>query len=137
MLALLAGAEIQPVTDIRFKDVDTNSWYAPYVSWAAEKGYVLGVSDTAFAPDDKITREQIAVMIKRFADKEEFGLTSKKEGKIFAGSADISDYAKDAVTFLSTTDIISGRDNNLFAPKDNATRAESAKILAVLLHTGF
>ena len=137
MLALLSGDEIQPVTESRFKDVDTNSWYAPYVSWASEKGYVFGVSDTAFAPNDKITREQIALIIQRFADKEEYGLASKNDGKVFADSTDISGYARDAVTFLSTTDIISGRNNNLFAPKDSATRAESAKMLAVLLHTGF
>ncbi len=136
MLALLSGDEIQPVTDSRFKDVDKNSWYAPYVSWASENGYVLGVSDTAFAPGDKITREQIAVIVQRFADKEVYGLASKNEGKVFADSADISDYARDAVAFLSTTGIISGKDNNLFAPKNNATRAESAKMLALLLHTG-
>ncbi len=50
-----------------FADVAANAWYADAVNWAAEKGYVSGVSDGKFAPDASVTREQMALILYRYA----------------------------------------------------------------------
>lgn len=133
MLAVLSGDIIQEDAETQFSDFDKTAWYAPYVAWAAKNGYVLGTSKTTFAPNDKITREQIAVIIERFIKAKNYKLESQNEPRVFADEADISTYAKDAAAKLSSVSIISGKENNIFAPKENAARAECAKMLAALL----
>ena len=81
---------------------------------------------------DFITREQMAVIIERFLKSKSYHL-SMHQPNSFIDDADISEYAKGAVRLLSGLDIISGKDGNRFDPKGYATRAESAKILALLL----
>lgn len=133
MLAVLSGEMITEDAETSFSDVDKNEWYAPYVAWAAKNGYVLGTSEKTFAPKDKITREQMAVIIDRFAKTNDYHLNNTEEPKAFTDAADISGYAKEAVMIMKKSEIISGKSNNVFAPKENATRAESSKMLAKLL----
>jgi len=133
MLAVLSGDIIPEDAETQFSDFDKTVWYAPYVAWAAKNGYILGTSKTTFAPNDKITREQIAVIIERFIKAKNYKLESQNEPRVFADEADISTYAKDAAAKLSSVSIISGKENNIFAPKENAARAECAKMLAALL----
>jgi len=134
MLALLSGDELPTASESKFADIAGSAWYAPYVAWAAQKGYVNGVTADTFAPDARITREQMATIIARFAEAEGYDLGGSREAPVFTDSGKISGYAKASVEMLSKAGILSGRSGSVFAPQDSATRAESTKVFAVLLY---
>ncbi|MDD6484252.1 MAG: S-layer homology domain-containing protein [Clostridiales bacterium] len=114
-----------------FEDVEANSWYYGYVAAACEAGIVNGISDVLFGTGQNITREDMAVMAYRAAL---FGNTAFKNGaESFADDEKIYDYAKEAVYALKAEGVMTGKENNLFAPKDFATRAEAAKIIYGLI----
>ncbi len=81
----------------------------------------------------QITREDLAVMLVRFARYLQVTLPATYEAEKFADVATLQDEANTAITFLRQAGIVEGKGNNLFAPKDIATRAETAKMLALFL----
>lgn len=115
-----------------FKDVSANSWYASSVAWAYEKGIVSG-SNGSFNPNLPITRQDMAILIHRFAKTAGLALNSNQDITVFADDAQISSYARDAVYAVQSAGILSGNDKNNYAPLDNATRGEAASILTRLL----
>ena len=116
---------------IMFNDVPETHWSYRYIASAAQKNIVNGISDIAFNPDGKITRQDMATICYRALNN--LGVnTGINNSKTFVDEADISDYAKDAVRTLSGLGIINGKGNGMFAPKDFATRAEAAKIIHLL-----
>lgn len=117
-----------------FEDVGEDAWYYRYVASACEAGIVNGISDTFFGSGRNITREDMAVMAYRTALS--CGFEFNNEAEDFADTDNINDYAKDAVHALKSEGIMNGKDNNLFAPKDFATRAEAAKIIYGLIGLG-
>lgn len=118
--------------DAGFADVAPGEWYAAAVAWASGNGIVNGVTDELFAPEESVTREQIAAMAKRYADYKGLSLGAEQEEIAFTDGDQISDYAKDAVKTMQTAGIINGRGDGSFAPQGIATRAECAKILVML-----
>ncbi len=116
----------------QFDDVKPDSWYAPYVAWAAQKGIVKGVSDSQFHPDGNITRQDMAVILARFADSEGIRLSDGAAAETFKDSADIASYAQTAVTAMQKAGIIGGIGDGSFAPRQNASRSEACKMLTVL-----
>ena len=116
-----------------FTDVPGNAWFNPYVDWASKTGITSGTSNATFAPNDNITREQMAVMIERFCEYKQFSLNNSKDKINFLDNDNISSYAKDSVLKVQQAGIINGRTNGNFAPKDNATRAEAAQIIYTML----
>ena len=116
-----------------FTDVPSNAWFNPYVDWASKTGITSGTSNATFAPNDNITREQMAVMIERFCEYKQFSLNNNKEVINFTDNSHISSYAQNAVTKVQQAGIINGRTDGSFAPKDNATRAEAAQIIYTML----
>lgn len=111
-----------------FSDM-TNSWAKPYVGVAVKAGFVSGVSDTEFAPDLEINREQACTMVARA-----LGLKAPQVPNIFTDDKDISDYAKDYVYALRAKGIVDGRATDAgFAPKDFLSRAEAAKIIYLMI----
>ena len=110
--------------DNPFDDVPDGQWYTNAVIWAAKEGIVKGVSETAFAPDESITREQIATILHRYDGCEEVGGNLYQ----FTDAFDVSAYAYDALRWAVQNGIINGIDGKL-APQDNATRAQIATIL--------
>lgn len=128
-LGRLAGINPADYKNEKFTDVKTDAYYAPYVNWAASKGIVNGTGATTFAPDNKITREQMAVIMKNYADKMGYSIPKTLEAVTFADNAQISSWAKDAVKTMQQAGVLSGKANNLFDPKGNATRAEAATVL--------
>ena len=128
-LGRLAGIDPADYKNGKFTDVKTDAYYAPYVNWAASKGIVNGTGATTFAPDNKITREQMAVIMKNYADKMGYSIPKTLEAVTFADNAQISSWAKDAVKAMQQAGVLSGKANNLFDPKGNATRAEAATVL--------
>jgi uncharacterized repeat protein (TIGR02543 family) len=136
MLAGIAGIGKAGYKSSGFQDVDEGAWYAPYVAWAAEKGIVKGFGNGLFGPNDYVTREQIALMITRFAAARDYALPSNAEPVKFADSDKVSSYAREAVEQVQKAGIVNGRTaegGTVFAPLDNADRAEAAKMLAILM----
>jgi hypothetical protein len=112
-----------------FTDVPADAWYAKAVAWAAEKGYVLGMSETEFAPNKAITREQLAALLYRYAKAQGFGFEGLWSYALtFADTEEISDWAIEAISWMNMQDLIRGRENNQLAPKATATRAEIANL---------
>jgi len=109
-----------------FADVAANAWYADAVNWAAEKGYASGVGDGKFAPDASITREQMALILYRYAGSPDASGMVLRE---FADGDSVSAYAVDAIRWAVHEGLISGMENNTLAPQGTATRAQVAQIL--------
>jgi len=109
-----------------FADVAANAWYADAVNWAAEQGYVSGVGDGKFAPDASITREQMALILYRYAGSPDASGMVLRE---FADGDSVSAYAVDAIRWAVHEGLISGMENNTLAPQGTATRAQVAQIL--------
>ncbi|MGI6413064.1 MAG: S-layer homology domain-containing protein [Syntrophomonadaceae bacterium] len=101
-----------------------NHWAKEYIATAAANGIIQGYSETEFGPDDKITREQMAVMIIRAK-----GADTAAGELSFTDSASISSWAVDAVITAAELGIITGYPDNSFKPQGNATRAEAATII--------
>ena len=128
-LGRLAGINPADYQNRKFTDVKANAYYAPYVNWAASKGIVSGTTSSTFAPDSSITREQMAVIMKNYADKMGYSIPKTLEAVTFADNAQISSWAKDAVKAMQQAGVLSGKENNRFDPQGNATRAEAATVL--------
>lgn len=129
VLASYSKEDISGYTTTQFNDVPKNAWYAHAVAWAYEKGIVSGVSNKKFQPDQKISREQIAALMIRFANDQKFVLPRVRKGKLFADSKQCSTYALDSVYTLYRAGIINGVSNSHYNPKGSTTRAEAAVIL--------
>ena len=132
MLAGLQGADVSAYTSGKFADVPADAWYAPYVNWAAENGVVYGVSDTAFAPDTEISRQDMAAMLYRYAGQFGIQLGTGNPAITFTDEADIADYALPAVEALQRAGVISGMPDGSFRPRDTATREQSCVMLCLL-----
>ena len=132
MLAGLQGADVSAYTSGKFADVPADAWYAPYVNWAAENGVVYGVSDTEFAPDAKISRQDMAAMLYRYAGQFGIQLGTGNPAITFTDEADIADYALPAVEALQRAGVISGMPDGSFRPRDTATREQACVMLCLL-----
>ena len=111
-----------------FADVPDGTWYTDAVAWAASNGIVGGIGNGKFDPDGSITREQMATILFRYAQKK--GIDTGKRGELsgFADSGHVSSWAKDAVQWTVAEGIINGSDGKLL-PQGNATRAQVSAIL--------
>lgn len=108
-------------------------WADEYINWAYDKGIVKGMSETSFAPNNNISRQEMAVMIMRYADYKGIELPKVKAPIAFNDKADIATWSADAVSAMQQAGIINGKPGNLFDPKGNATRAEAAKMISEFL----
>ncbi len=132
LVTVLYRAEGSPKAekDIPFADVTKDMYCADAVIWARENGIVNGVSENAFAPDECITREQIAAIIYRYAAYKGTAPTGAWAIRLdYDDAAQIADYATEGVMYCTLKGIMHGKDAARFAPKDAATRAEIAAIL--------
>jgi hypothetical protein len=112
-----------------FSDVAAGQWYTDAVAWAAGNGIVNGIGGGKFAPDSNITRQDIAVVLSRYAESAGKELAAVREPAAFADSGEIAGYAKDAVAALNAAGIINGVGSNRVNPRGEATRAEVAAML--------
>ena len=113
----------------RFTDVDANAWYGAPVAWAAEHGIVTGYSETAFGPNDPVTREQLAAILYRYAVyKGMSAVTLEQNLSRFTDADQISAYAVPAMNWAVGKGLINGADGKL-SPKASATRAQVAAII--------
>ena len=114
---------------IPFADVDMDAYYASAVIWAKQNGIVNGVTETEFAPDENITREQIAAIMFRYAQYKGVDAVTLEENLHFTDADEISEYAVSAMNWAVGTGLMKGKSTTTINPRDNATRAEIAAIL--------
>lgn len=115
-----------------FLDVPEDDPYYGYIASAYELGVIKGYSDTWFARDGHLTREDLAVMIYRMGVLADVPFENRP-ALTFADASDIAGYAVEAVRALAGAQAVSGDDANRFCPKNYATRAEACKIIYYLL----
>ena len=129
VLYRMAGAPDMAGRESSFTDVSADSWYGAAVIWASENGIVNGVGGGLFDPDASLTREQMAMMLYRFAGY--LGSNTEKRADLSAyGDADaVSAFAQDAMAWAVAEGLVNGRSAAELAPKAGATRAELATIL--------
>jgi len=134
ILANLSGANLSRYTYVPFEDVLLGAWYNNAIAWAIDAGVIQGKSPTTFAPNEPVSRQDLAVLIYRYvANVSASVLPFAQEEKAFSDQAQIADYAKSAVTAMQRSQIINGKDGNRFDPRGNATRAEASKMIYQLM----
>lgn len=112
-----------------FVDVPAGQWYTDAVNWAAANQIVKGTSATTFAPNDSITREQMAAILYRYAQYKGYDVTKKADLSGYSDNGQVSAYAKDALAWANAAKLINGVTNTTLAPRGNATRAQVSAIL--------
>ncbi len=111
-----------------FTDVPADQWYTDAVAWAAANGIVGGVGNGKFDPNGNITREQMATILYRYAQKKGIDTTKRGDLSGFPDRDKVSEWAADAIVWAVGAGIINGADGKLL-PQGNATRAQVATIL--------
>lgn len=112
-----------------FTDVAANMYYADAVAWAQANSIVTGITETTFAPDQSITREQMAAILYRYAQYKGYDVTASNDLSSYTDAPQISEYAITAMQWANVEGLITGNTNTTINPKGNATRAEVATIL--------
>ena len=115
-----------------FDDVDPAAYYAEAIRWATSEGIAGGYGGGVFGPDDPITREQLAVMLHRYAQHEGFDVSIGEDTNIlsYADAFTVSEYAVSALQWACGAGIISGTgDGSTLTPQGEATRAQAAVML--------
>ena len=113
-----------------FEDVAASDWFASAVNWAASHGVVTGVTGDQFGPNNALTREQLAVILYRYAQYKGYDTTQGGMAvREFADYGSISDWAVEAVQWAVNAGLLSGVGGNQLDPAGTATRAQVAQIL--------
>ena len=116
-----------------FKDVAKGAWYENYVKWAVAKGVVSGYEDGTFRPNDPISREEIAVMVKNFLPAAGIMLPKVKIAPAFSDNDKINSWSLSAVQELGQYGLLTGFPDGSFKPQKTCTRAEAATIVAAYI----
>ena len=112
-----------------FTDVAADQYYANAVAWAAQNGIVSGIDATTFAPNNAITREQMAAILYRYAQFKGCDVSAKADLSVYTDAAQVSTYATNAMAWANGAQLITGTSQATLTPAGNATRAQVATIL--------
>lgn len=112
-----------------YADVDANAYYADAVYWARQNGIVSGMSAEQFAPNNAITREQMAAILYRYAQFKGYDVSAKADLSVYTDAASVGAYATDAMAWANDAQLITGTSTTTLTPAGNATRAQVATIL--------
>lgn len=134
MLAGLDGADLSEYTETEsgFEDVSVGAWYNAAVCWAKENEYAAGVSETRFAPNDPVTREQLARFFYTYGlsyVELGFDMSASDDLSAFEDADTVSDWALDGVKWCVAAGIISGMTETTIAPRETATRAQACRMI--------
>ena len=118
-----------------FSDVADGQWYTAGIEWAASRGVVTGYDDGTFLPAAPVTREQIALMLYRYAGTH-LGLATDQRGDLsaFSDAGKVSFWAEEAVAWAAGAGIVGGFDDGTLKPGNTATRAEVATMLQRMMN---
>lgn len=128
VLGRLAEADVSGYVS-SFDDVIDSIYYAKYTEWARVKGIALGVGGNKFAPDASITRQDLVVMLVRYASVMGLKVPDLNVDVAFSDVESIASYAKEATEAMQKAGIINGRPDGIFDPDASVTRAEVSAIL--------
>ena len=125
-------------TTSSFSDIRNGSWYMAAVEWANEKGIASGIADGAFGPKNTVTRQELALMLMKYAEYKGMDITVSEETVIssYPDANTVSSWAADAVKWAVQNGLISGTaqgDKIMLSPKGTATRATVAQIMVKFL----
>lgn len=112
-----------------FVDVAQNAWYTNAVAWAYQQGIAKGVTQTNFAPNALLTREQMVTFFARFATFQGFEVSYEGDLTDFRDGDKVSAYAVKPMTWAYEVGLIRGVGDNTLNPKGNSTRAQAATVL--------
>ncbi len=114
-----------------FPDVPASMYYAKPIKWASANGIAVGYSESRFAPEEQISREQMASMLYRYAQrkKEPMDISARGDLTTFTDHGEISDYAEEAMAWAVGEGFLSGKGDGGLDPQGTATRAEVASML--------
>jgi len=129
VLGRLAKADVSSCKESSFTDVKSDAYYMGYIEWARENSLVNGIGGNKFAPNQSITREQMAVIMLNYAKATGFTLPKVHGENTFADGDKISAYAREAVQEMQMAGVLGGKGSNLFDPQCTATRAEISAVL--------
>ena len=129
---ILVGALGMELSDSEmvFTDAQSGAYYEKYIMTAYENGLISGVDERIFGIGQNISRQDAAVIMARVLESK--GISKSQEANEFADSELISDYAKDAISLVSSAKIFGGDENGNFNPKESLTRAETCAIICRL-----
>lgn len=130
-VTILWRMEGSPVvqSEMRFEDVIADQWYTEAVRWASSEGIVNGYSDTVFGVNDRITREQMAAILCRYAAYKGYDVSAETDITVFGDAQTVSDWAVDAMKWSVENGLIQGVGNATLHPLGSATRVQTAAIL--------
>ena len=130
IVTILYRLEGEPdTTASSFTDVASGMYYADAVAWAQANSIVTGITETIFAPDQAITREQMAAILYRYAQYKGYDVTASNDLSSYTDASRISAYATAAMQWANAEGLITGNTSTTINPTGNATRAEVATIL--------
>lgn len=134
VLGRLAGVDVSRFKTSSYSDVPINAtttWYAPYVEWATQMGLVEGYGDGTFGPDNKITHQQMYVLMYKYSIFVENKKTNISGTSINASDAEeVADWAKDAVKYASQQNfLVKVGTSSRINPTGEAKRSELAQLL--------
>lgn len=134
VVTMLYRMEGKPITfrSGTFTDVERGTWYTDAVEWAAENKIVEGYG-TTFGPNNNITRQDLAVILHRYAKYKGQNMYTSTSLTSFGDYQSVASYATGAMEWAVYNKIIGGNDRGMLSPKGNATRAEAAKMFHVFL----
>ena len=114
----------------KFPDVKDGEFYTSAVMWASENKIVTGYVDTGlYAPDKSISREELSVMMRRYAAYSGQDVTADGDLSFYADEGSVSEFAREGMSWAVANRIIQGADGQLLKPQDQANRAECAAII--------
>ena len=116
-----------------FPDVPAGQWYTEAVAWAHENGYLRGGTDGKFNPDAYMTKEQLYAMLARYRQTALKSMPRASAPAVYADDDRIGNWAVKSVSLFRNAGFSSKNDPQIFRPKDNATRAETAELIAWLM----
>ena len=130
LVTVLYRLEGEPTVTGRssFTDVRSGAYYEKSVIWAAANGIVTGTDSTSFSPDAKVTREQLAAILYRYAQYRKLDTDASAKLNSFTDADSVSAYASEALGWAISEGLINGASGKLM-PKGDATRAQVAAIL--------
>lgn len=133
ILARYAKAETDNNAETAFADVPAGQYYTGAVAWAAANGIVNGTSAVTFAPNDPVTREQMAALLYRAMRF--LGNKCPQDGKLdaFSDASALSDWAVEGMIWAAGAGLFGGFEDGTLRPQETATRAQAAKVFCVLL----
>ena len=132
VVTVLYRLENQPSTSAAsFTDVASGAYYANAVAWANANGIVSGYGSGKFGPNDKVTREQLAAILYRYAQYKKYDVSVGEDTNILSynDAQSISSYAISAIQWACGAGVVTGKSGSKLDPKGNATRAEVAAML--------